>query len=164
GCVRRRHDDAIGGLGTVATVVDEDGMRRDGRRRPLAFSRVQRVAVVRREHLQRVALSGPGECVRIGTDEERPGRSLRLAVLADRLCDGDDVRLVEAAAERRAAVPRGPEADPLLRVGGIGLLEIAAQEQLDVDEELARGGLSGEWMCHAPYVGAFASAVYIFRS
>jgi len=74
---------------------------------------------------------------------------LRLAVLAGRLGDGQDVRLVEAAAQRRSTVSRGAEADPLLRISRIGLVEVGAEQPIDVDQHLAGRGFSGERVGHA---------------
>src|SRR4029453_4676900 len=53
------------------------------------------------------------ERVRILADEERTGDVLADSVLADGLSDRQDVRLVERAAERRASVTAGAEADAL---------------------------------------------------
>src|SRR5207302_11457238 len=117
--------------------------------RPFAFARPQYVHLVRGQYLERIVLRRAGERVRIDPDEERPGRALCLPVFADGLRDGEDVRLVEAAPEGRAAVPRGSETHPLLRVARVGLVEVAAEQEIDVDQQLARGGLSGEWMRHA---------------
>ena len=97
--VRRRDDDAIGQTGAATAVVHEDGMRDDGRGRPFALARVAHLHVVRREDLERGALRRLGECVRVRAEEQRPGRALRLAVLAHRLRHREDVRLIEAEAE-----------------------------------------------------------------
>ena len=80
-----------------------------------------------------------------------PVTPARCAVLRDRLRHREDVGLVEAPPQRRAAVARGPEGDPLRRdrrdreprrrSGGAG--------RRDVDEQLLRGGLPGERMGHA---------------
>ena len=47
--------------------------------------------------------------MRVAAEEQRPVDPLLLAVAADRGADRDDVRLGEAAVERRAAVPGGAE-------------------------------------------------------
>ena len=67
------------------------------------------------------------------------------AVVADRLRDGEDVRLVERARERRAAVAAGAEAHALRGILQLGLaLEIGALERGEVHQHLAGRGLAGE--------------------
>ena len=47
-------------------------------------------------------------------------------------------------------MPAGAERDALLRHRGIGpLIEVELAQARDVDQDLARGGLSSQWMCHA---------------
>jgi hypothetical protein len=66
-------------------------------------------------------------------------------VLADRLRDRQDVRLVEGAVLGCAAVAAGAEGDALARVGGIGTAIVVGGDQtVDVDQDIGRGGLSGE--------------------
>jgi len=72
------------------------------------------------EHLQRRALCRAGDRVGILAHEERAGNVLRRAVLADRLGDGQNMRLVEGAVERAAAMAAGAEAHLLRRIVGVG--------------------------------------------
>ena len=66
-------------------------------------------------------------------------------VVADRLSDRQDVGFGEGAAQRRAAVSAGAEADELVGVSYVGpALVILALEPGGVDEYLLRGGLSRE--------------------
>ena len=83
----------------------------------------------------------------VHADEERPGRPLARAVFADRLGDRQDVILVEAVAERRAAVPRGAEGHGVRRLGRVGMVGVVrGDEPRDVDQQVARGGFAGEGM------------------
>ena len=56
----------------------------------------------------------------VPAEEERPVDASGPAMQADRLGDGEDVSLVEAGPERRAAVPGRAEGDALRRDGGFG--------------------------------------------
>lgn len=49
----------------------------------------------------------------VDPDEQRPGDADTVPVLADRLADGQDVRLIEGVVEGGAAMPRGAEGDAL---------------------------------------------------
>ena len=75
-----------------------------------------------------------------------------LAVIADRLGDGEDVRFGERAVGGRAAMAAGAEADALVRVGEVGLaLVVIAFELAPVDQHVRRCGLAGQGMdCHDP--------------
>jgi len=68
------------------------------------------------------------------------------AELTDRLGNGQDVRFGKGATQRRAPVTAGAEADPLIRVGKIGLAFIVIPFQpAQVHQECFRGRLTGEW-------------------
>jgi hypothetical protein len=83
--------------------------------------------------------------VRVGAEEQRAGDPGARPVLADRLGDDQDVRLVERAVLGRAPVAAGSEADQLARVAGVGAaVVIGGDETIDVDEDVAWCGLSGE--------------------
>ena len=79
------------------------------------------VDLVGREDLERARKRRLGQ--RMGVDAENSGpidaRSAPL--LADRLADGQDVRLVEGVVEGRAAMPRGAEGDRCDGTLGSGL-------------------------------------------
>src|SRR4029077_9940013 len=67
------------------------------------------------------------------------------AVLADRLCDRQDVRLVEGAVLGRAPVPAGAKGDPLARVRGVGgAIVVGGPQPIDVDQGFGGGWFSGE--------------------
>ena len=67
------------------------------------------------------------------------------AVFADRLGDGEDVRLGKRAVERRAAMPAGAERDELQRIRDVGLLVVIVGEQFrHVDQERRGRRLAGE--------------------
>ena len=69
----------------------------------------------------------------------------RLPVLGDRLGDREDVRLGEAAVERRAPVAARAEAHALRRILGIGAaLVVQMLEPRDIYQELGRSGTPGE--------------------
>ncbi len=69
------------------------------------------------------------------------------AVVGDGLGDGGDVVVVEAAGRRCAAVARGAEADPLERVGRVGVGGVIGRDEArDVDESFAWGRLAGQWV------------------
>jgi hypothetical protein len=60
--------------------------------------------------------------MRVHAEEERSRDARAGAVFRDRLADRENVRLVERALERRAAMPRRAEGNALAGLGGIGLL------------------------------------------
>ncbi len=81
----------------------------------------------------------------VHAEEERPRDAARAAVLHEGLARGEDVVLVEAAPERRAAVARRAEGHALARVRWVGPHHVVGgDETRDVHEEGSGGGLSGE--------------------
>ena len=143
--MRRRDDDAVGQVLLAAAVVDEDGPRDDRRRRDAVVALDDRLDAVGGQHFQRGALGRAGQRVRVLAHVERAVDALASPVVADRLGDGQDVGLGERAAQRRAAVPAGAEADQLVGVAHVGLaLVILAFEPGHVDEHLFRGRLARE--------------------
>ena len=66
----------------------------------------------------------------IAAEVQRARDALPCAVLADGLRRRQDVRFVEAAVLRRAAVPAGPERHLLLGVLGIRTHAVVGSEQL----------------------------------
>ena len=121
---------------------------RDDRRRGVAAARLDHhLDAVGREHFERGHQRRLGERVGVHAGEERPGRPLALAVLADGLADRQDVILVEAVAQRRAAVPRCAEGDGVRRLSRVGMIGVVGgDEPRDVDQQVARGGLAGKGM------------------
>jgi len=76
-------------------VVDEDGVRDDRRRRDAIILLNEGFHSVGGQHLQRGTLRWPGKRMRVFAHVQRPIDTLGTAILADGLCDGEDVRLVE---------------------------------------------------------------------
>ena len=93
GIVRGRDHDPVREPARESAVVGEDRVRNHRGRRGAA--RPEHVHVVGGQHLQRRVLRRIRERVRVLAKIERAARPLRLAVLADRLGHGEDVRLVE---------------------------------------------------------------------
>ena len=150
--VRRGDDDAVGETGVAracagrARGVERDDRARQRRgRRVLAVGLDQRLDAVRGEDLQRRAQRGRRRRVRVRAEKQRPGDAGARAVLADRLRDRQDVRLVEGAVLGSTPVAAGAEGDALARVGGIGTAVVVGGDQaVDVDQDVGRSGLSGE--------------------
>jgi hypothetical protein len=103
--VRRGDDDAVGEPRGAAAVVDEDGVGDDRRRHRRVALRDDHLDPVRGEHLEGRALGRLGQRVGVAAEEERAGHARAGAVLRHGLGDGEDVGLVERAAQRRATVP-----------------------------------------------------------
>jgi hypothetical protein len=80
--------------------------------------------------------------VGIHAQEQGTADALGLAVLAHGLGDGQDVGLVEALLQRRAAVAAGAEGHQLGRVAGVGQVEIGLEQGVDIDQVLGGGGLT----------------------
>ena len=94
-----------------------------------------------REDFERRALRGRGERVRVLADDERAVRAVTAPVIANRLRDGENVRLGKCAVERRAAMTAGAEADELVCIGQVRLARvILAFESREIHEHgLGRG-------------------------
>jgi hypothetical protein len=150
--VRRGDDDAVGEPAGAPLVPRQDGVRDDRGRRVAVVLGVTRLDVVGRQHLEGGALRRVGERMAVLAEEERAVDALLLAVLADGVDDGQDVRLVEAPARRRPAVPRGAEGDALQWIRRVGhVLVVRGAQRLDIDELRLVGGLPSSWMhVHGP--------------
>lgn len=111
--VRRRDDDPVGNPTRAAPIVIENRKRHRRRGCVLILIGDHDVHALRSEHFQRARLRRDGQGVSIHAEEQRTVDSLRAAIQADRLCDREDVRLVERVAERRTAMARRAERDPL---------------------------------------------------
>ena len=127
-----------------AAVVDQDRVRDDRRRRVAVGGVDPDVHAVRDEAPQGRLERRLGQGVRVAPDEQRAVGALAVAVPADRLGRRRDVRLVEGAVERRAAVAGRPERDPL---GGVGRVRpdvvVGPHEPVEVDERRRLGRSSG---------------------
>jgi len=95
----RRDDHAVGQPGGPATVVSEDGVGDDRRRRVAQALLDHDVLLITCEHLDGARKRRLGQGVRVHANEQRAGDALCLAELADRLRDSQDVALVKAASE-----------------------------------------------------------------
>jgi hypothetical protein len=94
---------------------------------------------VRVEHLEDRPEGGLGEGVRVAAEEQRAVDALRAAVAADRLADGQHVRLVEGPREGLAAVAGRAERDALLRDRRVGpLLVVRRDYGVGVDQIVPR--------------------------
>ena len=142
--MRRGDDDAVGQSIAAAAIVDEDRVR-DGRRRGVAVGGVHAdVDAVRSQHPQRGLERGSGQGMRVAADEQRAVRPLARAIPADRLGRGGDVRLVERAVQRRAAMAGGPEGDPLGRIGRVGPdVVVGTNQAIDIHQFGRLGRPSG---------------------
>ena len=85
-----------------------------------------------------------GQRMGVAADEARPVSACRVAVVADGLADRQNMGLVEAAREGRAAMARGAESHTLCRHRGIGDEGAVGADQLArIDELLAGRQLAG---------------------
>ena len=141
--VRGRDDDPISQPGSAAAVISKDGVRNDGCGRVAATLVDHHLDAVGGQHLESGDEGRLRQCVRVHPHEERTVNPLCLAIQANGLRDGQDVRLVETAFERRAAVSRRPERDALRRDGGVGMLGVVCGHQSrDVDQHRGRRRLA----------------------
>ena len=102
--VRRRDDDAIGKAARAPVVVRQNRMRDRWRRRIAAIVRDHCFDAVLRQHFECGNEGRLRQRVRVHTQEQRAVDALPFAVNADRLRHGKDMRLIERALERRAAM------------------------------------------------------------
>src|SRR6187401_3098156 len=151
-----RDDDAICEVTRVAAVVDEDGPRNHRRRRRVVASLNDRLDVVGRQDLERGALSRTRQRVCVFAHVERAVSAVGTPVVADGLSNRHDVRFGERAAERRAPVPAGPEADHLVDVVEIWLaLEVLALQTRHIDQHLRWGLTAGQGRDARPYLSLY---------
>ena len=143
--VRGGDDDAIGEAGGAAAVVGEDGVRHAGGRRVGVVAGDHHLDAVGGQDLERTGEGGDRQGVRVHAEKERSVDRVRRAIQTDRLGHRQDVPLVEALFERRAAMSRGAEGDPLRRHRRIGPLGIVGRDQpRHVDQQRRFGGLPCE--------------------
>src|SRR5450631_401849 len=75
--------------------------------------------------------------MRVLSEKQRAGRTLTLAVLANRLRDGKNMVLVERGLQRRSAMTRGSKRDFLCRLRDVGLLRVVSGNELrDVNQHV----------------------------
>ena len=85
--------------------------------------------------------------MRVLAQKQRAIDSVRAAVIADRLGDGQNVRLGESMVERRAPVPAGAEGHALPRIARIGpVIVICPFERRDIDQDARRRQLTRQGM------------------
>ena len=148
--VRRRDHDAVGETALAAAVVRRGSRARSpasacSRRRSTIITSTPLAASTSR------ALRVRGLRQRVGVDaeEQRTVDALRLPVAADRLGDGEDVRLVERARRRRAAMSRRAEGDPLRGVGRVRMkLVVGGEKAVHVDQHRRVRTRAGVWTGH----------------
>src|SRR5262245_56268890 len=128
-----------------ATVVDENSVR-DNRRRGYSIILLNDgFDIVGGQHLERGALGGPGHRVGVLADVERAVGALATPAVADRLRDGQDMRLSERTVQRRAPVPAGAEAHELVKGSHVRqALVILPFELRQIDQHLFGGRLACE--------------------
>src|SRR5262245_22808920 len=143
--MRRRDDDAICEVCRSLAVVNYNGPRDDRSRRHAVVSLDDRLDTVGRQDFQRRVFCRTRQGMSVLAQIKRPVDAPTGPVIANRLCDGEDVRLGERSAQRRATVTAGPENNPLSGVAHIGPpLALPSFEPRPLDQPLFRGRLTGE--------------------
>ena len=143
--VRGRDDNAVGEMLGSPAVVDKNCARDDRRRSDAVVLLDDGVHAIGGEDLESRALCRSGKPVRVLTHEQRAIDALHAPEVADGLGDGENMRFGERAAQRRATMPAGPEADPLLGIVEIGPpFEIFPFEASQIDQQLFRRRLAGK--------------------
>src|SRR5579863_9428901 len=94
-----------------AAVVNQNRSRDHGSRSYAVILLDDRLHMVRRQHLERGALRGPRDGVRVFPHVERAVGSLLPPVVANRLSNSENVRFREGSVKGRAPVSAGAEAD-----------------------------------------------------
>src|SRR5688572_7954641 len=80
--------------------------------------------------------------MRVAADEEGTRDAVVVAVVADGLGDGADMRLVERAAKRGSAVSAAAKDDPLRAIADVGRPGVVRRaKHLGIDERVRRGRL-----------------------
>ena len=140
----RRDYDAVSQMLFSAPVPGQDGVR-DGRRRRISVSGVDaHLDRVGRQHFEGRAKRRQRQGVGITADEQWAVGPGLLTVAAGRLDHGQDVVLVERSVQRRTAVSRGPERDPLTGDSRIGLERVIRVDQsIEIDQLRGVSGLPG---------------------
>ena len=158
--VRGGDHHAVGEARRCARGCAEDGVRDDGGGRVLRVARRRTTCTpLAAKHLQGGAQRGLGEGVGVRPEEEGPvDRPARARYSHDRLRDGEDVVLVEAALERRC--PGGRRCRRRRRCSGFRgsgrSSVVGGDEPVGVGAELGRHGLSCQGMVGAHRRGSRA--------
>jgi hypothetical protein len=143
--MRRRDHDAVGKPTVAALVMGQDGAGNNRRRRITVALVDHRLDAVGGKYFQRARQGRLRQRVGIDADEQRPGDAAAPAVIADRLADRQDMRLVEGVVEGGAAMPRGAERHPLRGHGRVGLSgKIGRHQPRNVRQHRRLGALAGE--------------------
>src|SRR5690242_5603287 len=80
-----------------------------------------RLDVIRSQYLERSALRGCRQGVCVFPHVKRPVSSLLSPIIADRLCNREDVRFGKSAVERSSTMSAGAEADELIAIARVWL-------------------------------------------
>ena len=143
--VRRRDHDAVGEALFAAVVVGQDRMRNRRRRRIAVVLVDHHLDVVCREHFERARQRRLGQRMGVDPDKQRTGKTGALPMIAQRLADRDDMRLVERMVERGAAMPGCAERNPLRRHRRIGLAgKIRCHQPRNIRQHRGVSGFAGE--------------------
>ena len=135
--VRRRNHDAVGKMLFASAVVNQNGVRNGWRGRVAVVRLNDSFNAVGREHFQGGTLRRTGNRMRVLAHIKGTIDTLLLAVLANCLRDGKDVRFGEAAILGRAAMATGAEGDHLRGIANVGLaLVVFALQTRDIDQHV----------------------------
>src|SRR5580704_1456835 len=104
----------------AVAVVDEDGARDDRRGSYFVVFLDDGFHAVRGQHLERGALRGSGQRVRVFAHIEWAICGLSATVVADGLGNGEDVCFSEGAVEWRTSLSTSPEDDHLIGISEVG--------------------------------------------
>src|SRR5438105_9074162 len=122
--MRRGDDDTVSQAIGATAVMRQDNPRNRRSWRYAVAALNNRLDAVRCEDLERSALGRAGNRMRIAAHVERPADAMRAPVVANRLRDRQDVRLVERPRERRAPVSARAEADLLRALSWLRLADV----------------------------------------
>src|ERR1700722_2037140 len=143
--VRGCNDDTVGQTYGAAAVVIENGVRNGGSRCVFVTRRDHELDAVGGKHFERAGKGGRRQGVCIKAHEQRAIDVLLLAVFADGLADGQNMRFVESDVKRASAMARRAEGNPLRWDGRIGTLAVVRGNQpRNIDQRRRGSGLAGE--------------------
>ncbi|MDT4834486.1 hypothetical protein FQZ97_681240 [compost metagenome] len=145
--VRRGDHDAVGQARAAAAVVHQNGVGDRRCRGELAAGGHHGLHAIGGQHFERRVQRRLRQGMTVGADKQRASDAPGVAVIADRLADGEHVPLVEAGCQRTAAMPRGAEGHTLRGHTRIGLqIEVSGQQLFDIDQHGGGCRLAGQWM------------------
>jgi hypothetical protein len=143
--VGRRGHDAVSEMGLAAAIVAENGPGNDRRRSEAIVALDDGLHRVGGQYLECRALGRTRHRVGVLTHIDRAVDTLGAAIVADGLGDRRDVSRGERAAERRAPMPAGAEADELARITQVGLPFVVLPLELgQIDQQGLGGRLAGQ--------------------